>query len=134
MDDKIQLKKFNSSHIDKKYELVIVGNQIIHPPQMGLIEDFAKQGESSVTFLLEKLEKTDNELTVRDIIFVFRDMKLFKSYDISENNKAMYIIHEKIINMKSDWKSVALKHYTQIINGFDELKKPQKNICIKKVE
>lgn len=39
-----QVKRFHEYDLQTQYELVIVGNQVVHPPAIYLAEEFAEQG------------------------------------------------------------------------------------------
>ena len=88
-------KLFKSYNLDEKYELLIYGNQIMHPPDFGVVEWFAEEGLNVIPFLTEKLRETQKELTIRDIIHVFSYMALEKRYDFSKDQELLALLDQK---------------------------------------
>src|SRR5690349_7961374 len=62
-----QVEKFHNYDLSTQYELLIIGNQLIHPPLIFLTREFAKNGAPAVPFLYDKLASAKKEVTVRDI-------------------------------------------------------------------
>jgi hypothetical protein len=96
---------FGKYDVDKQYAIFICGNQYVHPPMMYLAELFAKEGAKVVGFLKTKLLSADDDLTVRDLIFVFTEMSRLKTYNVATDDELMHLISERLEGMKDpEWK------------------------------
>ena len=115
-DSDEQEKQFQNYNIDEQYVLLIYGNQAVHPPVMWLITEFAKQGEIIVPFIRVKLENTNNELTIRDIIYTFEELARLKLYDFSKDPRLMELIEKRANGMKSPWKDIVCNMVSRIKN------------------
>lgn len=102
---KEQMKKFSTFSIEDQYSLFICGNQVVHPPALHLAEPFAAKGETTAIFLKNKLKQTIDDLTVRDIIYVFTEINRQQTYDIIGDGDLMRLMHEAVARMNNeDWK------------------------------
>lgn len=112
-----RMKKFASHEVEDQYRVFICGNQFMHPPAIYLAGPFAQQGAPAATFLKTKLANTKDDLTIRDIVLVFTEMKRRNTYDFSEDQALVTLISDRIGEMKNkDWKSVAQENFSEIIN------------------
>lgn len=118
---KTTLVEFGDYDVDKQYAIYICGNQYMHPPMIHLAEPFAKEGEKVVDFLKARLLEADDDLTIRDIVLVFAEMKLQKTHDVAGDSDLMRLIEEKVRGMKNpDWRQLS----EQELNGIRETGKP----------
>ena len=112
-----EVKRFHEYDPETQYELLIVGNQVVHPPALYLAEEFAKQGKSIVPLLRGKLAAAKQELTVRDIVLVLGDMQRLGFYDVRGNASLIALVQERIATMQSDWKLTAQRMFEEEILG-----------------
>jgi len=70
MSPKQRKDAFGASSLERQYILYLCGMHM-EPPQMGYAWEIAKHGENAIQFLIEKLEKEQNDITKRDIILIF---------------------------------------------------------------
>jgi hypothetical protein len=101
--------------LDSQWKLYLYGNQKIHPPTTELAEAFKNGGEPVFKFVIEKLDKTENELDYRDALGIFDAMQRSGSYRICEDKENLF----KVINYKNkfkdqDWKNIYLKMLLQL--------------------
>ncbi|WP_013207825.1 hypothetical protein [Ralstonia solanacearum] len=111
-----QVKKFQGYNPDTQYELLIVGNQVVHPPALYLAEEFAKQGKSIIPFLRSKLAATKQESTVRDVVAVLAEMQRLGSYEVKCDASLMAFVEERVAGMQGQWKA-ATRHMLEEIQG-----------------
>ena len=109
-----QLQLFNRYSLEEQYELFLFGNQVVHPPAVYLSQPFAEQGPIIVPFLKSKLETTQKEVTIRDIIAVFHELAGLKLYNFSEDPDLLGLIERKANKMDGIWKETTLKLISEI--------------------
>ena len=100
-----QIKIFSSYTIEDQYSIYICGNQIFHPPAIYIARPFATQGNLAADFLKTRLLQTKDDLTIRDIVFVFEEMNRQKTYNVRKDGDLMKLIKDRIDGMNNkDWK------------------------------
>lgn len=99
----VQMRRFDSLDIEQQYRLLVIGNQVIHPPALYLTERFAKRGAEGGEFLVGKLASTKSETSIRDIVAVFAEMQRSGTSDVRSNAKAMALIQAQVSSMKGQW-------------------------------
>ncbi len=74
---------------------------------MGLARPIAERGQTAVPFLLEKLNSTPDDMTVRDVLLIFETMSSTKSYEVKSNLPLMNTLRLRVSAIKdSGWKDV----------------------------
>lgn len=112
---KATIAEFGDYDVEKQYAIYICGNQYMHPPMIHLAEPFAREGEKVVDFLKARLLETDDDLTVRDIVVVFAEMRIQKTYNVAGDGDLMKIIQEKVSSMKNpDWRRLSEQELNEI--------------------
>lgn len=101
-----QIIAFQEYDVATQYELLIVGNQVVHPPAIYLARELARRGKAIVPFLSVKLKNTQNELTIRDIVATLTEMHRLGLYDIRQDARLESLVKERIASMQSVWKPV----------------------------
>ncbi len=109
-----QIEKFKDYSIEEQYELFLFGNQVLHPPAIYLSRTFAEQDGDIIPFLKEKIEETDNEVTLRDIVSVFSEMATLKVYKFSDDPSLMMFLKSEANNMSGIWKETTLKMISEM--------------------
>ena len=112
-----RIKQFQEYDSETQYKLLIIGNQLVHPPALYLVDEFAKKGKSIVPFLRSKLAAAKLEVTVRDIVAVFSAMQRFGSYEVKDDASLMALIKERIAAMQGQWKPVTQHMFEEIQPG-----------------
>jgi hypothetical protein len=111
-------EKFQTYSIEEQYSIFICGNQRWHPPELDLAASFALNGKAGVDFLKVKLSHAKDDLTIRDIILVFREMCRQKSYNVKADNELMGLITDSVAKIKdNDWKQVTQQWVEDIQQG-----------------
>ncbi|MDB0574078.1 hypothetical protein LBW59_25470 [Ralstonia solanacearum] len=110
-----QVKKFQGYDLETQYELLIVGNQVVHPPALYLAEEFAKQGKSIIPFLRSKLAATKQESTVRDVVAVLAEMQRLGSYEVKGDASLVAFVKERIAGVQGQWRPVAQHMLDEIL-------------------
>jgi hypothetical protein len=112
-----QAREFTAYSLDEQYNLYIWGNQVVYPPAVFLARPFARQGPKIVPFLAKKLESAKEEVTVRDITAVFRELADLKLYDFSSNPELMDLLDRTANAMEGQWKDATLRDIREIRRG-----------------
>jgi len=101
--------------LEDQYKIFRYGNDRIEPPFLELAEPIAEKGPAAVPFLLEKLNTNADDITVRDILFIFERMAQSKSYDVKSDATLMDVLTIKINGMKDkEWKAITLRMLQRI--------------------
>ncbi len=95
MPEKQRNAEFEKYDLDTQYRIYIYGSQQIEPPMIGLAWPLAREGGRIVQPLAAKLESADHDLTIRDIVFVFRVMNDLGTYDVAGDKSLMNKLREK---------------------------------------
>ena len=112
---KTTIAEFGDYDVEKQYAIYICGNQYMHPPMIHLAEPFASEGEKIVDFLKARLLEADDDLTVRDIVVVFAEMRIQKTYNVAGDGDLMEIMQEKVNNIKNpDWRRLVEQDLNEI--------------------
>jgi len=74
---------------------------------MELAGTFASEGQSVVPYLKSKLAAAQDDLTIRDLVMVFKQMNILKTYDVAHDQELMILLKSKSLTMKDEkWKSI----------------------------
>ena len=90
-----QSQQFSNYSMDEQYELLLYGQQVVHPRAGYLVEEFAKQGSIIVPFLKTKLKTTTDEQTIYDIVLVFSELARIMRYDFSKDQELNDLLHQR---------------------------------------
>jgi len=102
---KAQLTAFDTYGIARQYEIFLCGMQSVHPPAMHLATPFALHGRAVVDLLKAKLSQAEDDLTIRDIVFLLTEMKNRQTYNVADDVELMNLIDAGITRMKDEnWK------------------------------
>ena len=95
-----QEAEFEKYDFDTQYKIYICGQQKVEPPMLHLASAFAREGGRIVPLLEAKLESAHNDLTIRDIVFVFKRMNDLGTYDVAGDKSLMGELREKVSTIK----------------------------------
>ncbi len=99
--------EFAKYDFNAQYDIYIYGCQQMEPPVMGLGWQLARQGAKIVPQLESKLASAPDDLTIRDIVLVFRAMQDLRTYDVAEDKALMDELLEKTSAMKNpSWRII----------------------------
>jgi hypothetical protein len=102
-----QMSDFARFPVDTQYAIYLCGNQIIHPPAMHLGTPFAAEGGAVVPFLKQKLSQARDDITIRDIVRVFTQMQVQKTYDVIGDRELITLMNSSIAKMRDPgWRQV----------------------------
>ena len=86
----------------------ICSQQKVEPPLLGLAAVFAREGSRIVPPLKVKLANADDDKSVRDIAFVFKEMSRLRTYDVAGDKALMRELRDKISAMQDPfWRQMA---------------------------
>lgn len=100
-----QILQFSKHSLEVQYELLVVGNQIVHPPAMYLIPEFAKNGQAAIPFIFGKLTQAKEDASIRDIVAILVEMHRLKLYSEAENSDLKELVDKRVAAMRSQWKA-----------------------------
>jgi hypothetical protein len=102
-----RLVKLRGYSLEDQYRIFRYGNDKVEPPLTVLAVPIAERGSSAVPFLLGKLERQPDILTVRDLLLIFQTMKNLGKYDISSNQNIMQALRKSIDGLKDkEWRNI----------------------------
>jgi hypothetical protein len=114
--NKDYVRQFQNYDIESQYAIYICGNQIVHPPAIYLAKAFAMEGKEVVDFLSAKLINAKDDLTIRDIILVFRYMHWLKTYDVlGDKHLVDHIIESSERVQDEEWKRIVKNDVYEIM-------------------
>jgi hypothetical protein len=98
--------EFQKYDLETQYKIYICG-QKREPPMLELSSPFAQEGGRIVPLLKMKLESTDNDLRIRDIVRLFREMNDLGTYNVAGDKSLMEELRSKVGEMKDpNWQKV----------------------------
>ena len=112
-----RLDRVRQYSLEDQYKIFRYGNDIVEPPLLDLAKPIAERGAAAVPFLLKQLNsKSDDEVMLtRDILLIFEDMALSKSYDVKADSLVMNTLSAKIATIKDKgWQDTCLKMFKRI--------------------
>lgn len=100
--------EFAKLDIEKQYCIFLYGNQVIHPPAIYLATEFAKQ-PSVLPFVTGKLRDTQDDLTIRDIVYVISEIDRMKLYAVGRDKDLMKLLSRKANEINNDgWRKLTI--------------------------
>jgi hypothetical protein len=113
-----RLERFRQYSLEDQYKIFRYGNDRFEPPIMMLPEPIAERGATAVPFLVAQLKSSTDDVTVRDILVIFKAMANAKSYGVNSDAVLMTTITSRISRMKDkDWQSFCLDILQRLKNA-----------------
>jgi hypothetical protein len=106
--------QFNRYDMETQYELLIIGNQLVHPPALYLSMEFAKHGQKAIPFLRNKLISSKYDVTVYDLVVIFSEMQRIGSYNVKTDTSLIELIEYRISLMDGLIKELTQKKLDEI--------------------
>jgi len=105
-----RLSRLRQYSLEDQYKIYRYGNDKIEPPFTDLAAPIAERGAAAIPFLLGQLNSTADDLTVRDVLFIFQTMASSKSYDVKADQALMALLTSKVSGMNdTNWRQVCLQ-------------------------
>ena len=104
-----QKAEFEKYDFETQYKIYICSQQNVEPPALELATVFAAEGGTIVKPLESKLEETDNDRTIRDIVFVFSEMCRQATHQVSMDKSLM----DELRNKTSSVRDPAVREITE---------------------
>lgn len=96
--------------LEDQYRVFRYGNDVVEPPLLGLAKPIAERGAGAVPFLMRQLNAEVDDTTLRDLLLIFQEMKLSKSYDVKADAVLMDTLSKRVVAMKDkEWQTVCSK-------------------------
>ena len=116
--------EFQKYDIDTQYKIYICGQQR-EPPMLELSSPFAREGGRIVPLLKMKLQSTDNDLRIRDIVRLFREMNSLGTFDVAADKSLMEELRSKVTGMKDPaWQKITENMLLEIREKSPKTSKP----------
>ena len=90
-----QRVEFEKYDFDTQYRIFICSQQKVEPPELELATLFASKGTAIIKPLESKLNETNEDRTIRDIVFVFSEMSRQGTYEVASDKSLMDELQEK---------------------------------------
>ncbi|MGH9966656.1 MAG: hypothetical protein ACREBG_02320 [Pyrinomonadaceae bacterium] len=91
--------------IEKRIDYYLAGVRYLHPPQIGLADDMAKEGKQAIPVLLDRLKREKDEMTKFDIMYIFKVMH-GSYYGLKDETEAIAQLKQTTNGMRDpSWKS-----------------------------
>jgi hypothetical protein len=114
-----RLERLRQYSLEDQYKIFRYGNDKIEPPLMDLADPIAERGETAISFLVDQLNSSADDLTVRDILLMFQTMASSRSYDVKRDAALLAVLTSKVSAMKHEaWRTI----YLDMVQGIKDSK------------
>lgn len=110
------IEHFSTYDLETRYRIYMCSNQGILPHR-GLHTLFAEGGEEAANFLARKLEGSNYDLTIYNIVVVFATMQTMRTFDATTDPVLMELIERKVALLEGAHREWADKYLQTIRNG-----------------
>lgn len=94
---------FRKSSIEDQYELMQLGNSLVHPPMMELITEFAHRGPAVVPVLVAALDRNPDSVELRNIAHALLELDRAGLYNVSSDSGLMAKLDRKVLADTGIW-------------------------------
>jgi hypothetical protein len=95
------LDEFTQLNPDLQYRVFICANQYGEPPLVGFgVEQLASQGDRIVPILISRLEESESEKTMLNLLTVFAAMQRNGAYDVRGDLRLMALLDAKVAEVQ----------------------------------
>ena len=117
LTDEEKHEKFKKLPLEKQvdFHLVMMG---YHPPDMGYAFDIAAEGEKTLPYLIERLEKEKEDYRKNDILFIFEALQI-KSVDLRKKEEVLAALRQVIDKMDNPSQKKIAENSLQSIKGHE---------------
>ena len=98
-----RLKVYKKYSLREQYEIMQIGNSVVHPPMVELVDWFAENGRSAVPLLKEQLGRTHDDITIRNIADVILLLDKNGLYDSSRDAVLVEALRKKTDEYPGVW-------------------------------
>jgi hypothetical protein len=99
LTDKEKHEKFKKLPLDKQVDFHLVMMRF-HPPDMGYAFDIAAEGEKTLPYLIERLEREKEDYRKADIMFIFEAIHA-SSVDLRERSEVLVALNNVVGQMSN---------------------------------
>ena len=101
--------------LEDQYRIFRYGNDVVEPPILNLAKPIAERGATAVPFLLKQLDAHSDDTTVRDLLAIFQEMELSKSYDVKADSALIDKLDIRVQAIKdNEWRAICSKMLRRI--------------------
>jgi hypothetical protein len=98
-----RLEAYKRYSLTEQYDLMQLGNTVVHPPMIELVYSFADNGRIVVPILKERLSEADDDTEIRDIAHVALLLDEKGLYDSSNDAALMDGLQQKNDEYPGTW-------------------------------
>lgn len=86
--------------LDLQVELYVAAMMRKHPPDLGLANSVARNGEKIVPFLVQRLKTETFDISKMELIDVFERMQNSGTYDVASDAKLMHFLEQQVLTIE----------------------------------
>jgi hypothetical protein len=93
--------------LEDQYRIFRYGNDVVEPPILDLAKPIAERGATAVPFLLKQLDAHSDDTTTRDLLAIFQQMEISKSYEVKADSALMDKLDIRVQAIKdNEWRAI----------------------------
>ena len=93
--------------LEDQYRIFRYGNDVVEPPILDLAKPIAERGATAVPFLLKQLDAHSDDTTTRDLLSIFLEMEISKSYEVKTDSALMDKMDIRVQAVKdNEWRAI----------------------------
>jgi len=101
--------------LEDQYRIFRYGNDVVEPPILDLAKPIAERGATAVPFLLKQLDAHSDDTTLRDLLVIFQEMELSKSFEVKADPALMDKLDIRVRAIKdNEWRAICSKMLRRI--------------------
>jgi hypothetical protein len=109
-----QEKEFSRYDFDDQFRIYLAG-QRREPPYVHLADSLAREGSAVAEPLRLKLVNATDDLTIRDILAVFREMTTLQTHEVKKDKQVMDALRGTVLRIQDPyWKGMCEQWVRQI--------------------
>jgi|SRR5579859_7598402 len=96
-----RLERMRNYSLADQYKIYRYGHDKLEPPALQLATPIAEKGSSAIPFLLQQLRSDKDELAVRDILYLLREMMSMNTFDARKDPILMQTLSDRVRELKN---------------------------------
>jgi len=97
-----RLQRLKQYSLEDQYKIYRYGHDKIEPPVLELADPIAQKGKAAVPFLKHKLESEQEDLAVRDILYLLEQMLWMNTFDARQDEALMQALKARVAQIKNE--------------------------------
>jgi hypothetical protein len=110
-----RVERLRRYELPDQYRIFRYGMTRHEPPAYELADPIAERGKLAAPFLLEQVQGTPDDMTIRDVLLILEAMARLKTYDAQRDLILMKALSLKVSTMRDAfWKAMATRSLEDI--------------------